>query len=54
MTANASAFLKDGSVNLVCVLDDAILLLRCCYVTSLPKNTHISYGIRDITTERRL
>ena len=34
--ANDSALLKDGSVILRAFFDDAILLLRCCYVTSLP------------------
>ena len=33
--ANDSALLKDGSV-LHAFLDDAILLLQCCYVMSLP------------------
>ena len=33
--ANDSALLKDGSVILRAFFDDAILLLRCCYVTSL-------------------
>ena len=33
---NDSALLKDGSVILHTLFDDAIVLLRCCYVMSLP------------------